>query len=246
MEILTFVINMPHNTDRKNNVLQQLSSLNISATFTEAVVGKTLSKDEVKQLYNKELNQRHYHRDLSIGEIGCYASHRQIWQEIAAKKINWAVILEDDITISKSINQALESLQYIKSADIIKLSDNRNNKAADSRFFPNKVTCVSYKRIPNCTTGYIISLDGAKKLLSRTQIFRPVDIDMQFHSELNLTIIGLKPYSISEAGFDSEIALQNKNGKHSNSSTFWRNAKHRLRMIIERQKASADLKKVIS
>ncbi|RYV03671.1 glycosyl transferase family 25 [Shewanella sp. OPT22] len=245
MDLPIFVINMPQNIDRRQNIESQLSSMSLSATFIEAVVGKELTNAEVASMYDEQANQRCHHRDLSLGEIGCYASHRKIWQRMIDSNIQWSVVLEDDITVSKDIHSIIEALTDIKHTDIIKLSDNRNNPAIDSRQLSNNVTCINYKRVPNCTTGYIISLEGAKKLLSRKYFYRPVDIDLQFHSELNLSVIGLKPYCVKEAGFDSEIAAQN-NGIHNNSSTFFRNIKYRIRMILQRRKVSADLNTVLN
>ncbi len=246
MTLPIFVVNMPRNVERKQSITLQLSSRELSATVIDAVVGKNLSSIEVEQLYDEDSNRSRYHRNLTLGEVGCYASHRKIWKMICEHQHPWALILEDDIAISDAIHQTIEALKYIDNTDIVKLSDNRNNPAEDSRILPNGSACVSYKRVPNCTTGYMISLSGAEKLLSRQRFFRPVDIDMQFHSELNLSLIGVKPYCVSEAGFESEIVAQNQDGKHSNSSTFLRNLLHRIRMMKQRTKVSANLDHVVN
>ena len=64
---------------------------------------------------------------------------------------------------------------------------------------------------------------------------------MQFHSEVGLNIVGIKPYPIAtNSQFESEIARTNS-GRHSNKSTFIRNLKHRLNLYMQRKKISADL-----
>ena len=240
-----FVINMPHSIERKNKIKSQLSELNLTATYIEAVVGKELSRTAIDSLYDAKKNHFLYHRKLTLGEIGCYASHRKAWEQFLKGNHEWALVLEDDILINKNIIKSIQATDYINHADIIKLSDNRNNAPAQKTNLPNGMQCISYKKVPNCATGYLISRSGARKLLSRQSFFRPVDIDMQFHSELKLILIGLLPYCIKEADFESEIALQNTNGIHSNSSTFFRNLKYRLRMKLQRFKVSADLTSIL-
>ncbi|MFT5529852.1 MAG: glycosyl transferase family 25, partial [Alteromonadaceae bacterium] len=122
-----------------------------------------------------------------------------------------------------------------------KLSDNRNFPFIDSAPLENNLTVGNYKKAPNGTQGYIISLSGAKKLLQRKPFFRPVDVDMQFHTEVGLNMIGIKPYPVAEdRSFISEITSANA-GSHSNKSTFIRNLKHRLNLYMQRKKISADV-----
>ncbi|MGB0893112.1 MAG: glycosyltransferase family 25 protein [Parashewanella sp.] len=151
--------------------------------------------------------------------------------------------MNDDIVLNDAFSKIISTPANLSNWDIIKLADNQNNPVVDSRTLDNGVEIVCYKRIPNCTTGYMISRQGAEKLLSRKRFYRAIDVDMQFHQELGLKIIGLRPYPITEADFDSEIALMN-NGKHNNSSTFFRNVRFRLAIIKQRQKASADLNSI--
>ena len=245
MNIPIFVINMPQNTERKNKIESQLSKLGLAAAFIKAVVGKNLSDTEITALYNEKQNNANYHRNLTVGEIGCYASHRLAWKKLVDENISQAIILEDDSILSNTFIEVLENLSRLKEWDIIKLADDRNLEPAKSHPISSNLNCVSYYRVPNCTTGYAISINGAKKFLSRKRFFRPVDVDTQFHSELNLSVIGIRPYSVYPDDVQSEIVKMNTNGYHSNSSTFFRNIKHRLAMMLQRRKVSSDLDKCV-
>lgn len=239
-----FIINMDSSQQRWHSMEQQLARLQLTGTRVSAVVGKNLSDAEVDNLYDDARNIAQHHRPLSTGEIGCYASHRKIWQMMIEQNIPYAVILEDDVKIEANFNSVLESLPKLTQWDLIKLSDNRANTPANSKQLTSELRVVSYNRVPNCANGYVLSLAGVKKLLGLNKVFRPVDIDMQFHSALNLTLVGIMPYAVSEVCFDSDIAGQNA-GRHSNRSTFWRNLRFRIALFLERKKESADLAKIL-
>ena len=38
-----------------------------------------LKHDALTQSYDVELNRKQYHSELTLGEIGCYLSHRKVW-----------------------------------------------------------------------------------------------------------------------------------------------------------------------
>ncbi len=232
---------MANNTERFTSVSGQLAQQKLEACRIDAVIGSKVPSEDLRCLYDAKKNKAKYHRDLSPGEIGCYLSHRKIWQKMIDENIPYACILEDDVVLQDNVNIAINLANNLKGWDIIKLGNNRSDDIYQTKLIDNEHSLISYYRVPNCTHGYLISLAGAKKMLQRTKIFRPIDIDMQFHSELNLFIAGLLPYSVNTNDeFESDIVLQN-NGRHSNKSTFLRNLKHRYHMYQQRKKPSADI-----
>ncbi len=236
-----FVINMETSRDRFDATYNRLMESNVEATRFNATVGKSLSAKEVSHWYDAAANHKRYHRDLTPGEIGCYISHMRVWQKLVDEKIPYAIVLEDDLHIEPSFADVLANIATLRDWDMIKLSDNRANSFFQHKSLGGGFTLGNYRKVPNGTQGYAISLSGAKKLLQRKPFFRPVDVDMQFHSEVSLNLLGMKPYAISEdLSFESEISKLNK-GKHSNRSTFLRNLKHRTRMYLERRKTSGQL-----
>ena len=245
MPLPIFVINMKSSAERWQKTHSRLHSLGLECVRFEATVGKAMSEAEISTWYDADTNLRKHHRNMTPGEIGCYISHMRVWQHIHDKNIPAAIILEDDLLIENHLQENFKNLSQLQDWDMIKLSDNRTNPFIQTKTLSNQVVLGNYLKVPNGGQGYIISQQGVKKLLCRKPFFRPVDVDFQFHSEIALQIFGMKPYPISEdLSFQSEIAAVNA-GRHSNHSTFLRNAKHRIAMYLQRKKISGDLSKVI-
>ncbi|MBE0376465.1 glycosyltransferase family 25 protein [Pseudoalteromonas prydzensis] len=241
MSIPLYIINMQGCEDRWHTTQTRLNSIGMEAKRFSATVGKQLSETELQTWYCPSKNKKYYHRDLTKGEIGCYVSHMRIWQKMVDENIAVCVILEDDLFIQPHLKNVIEATLELQHWDLIKLSDNRDFPFIDTATLQDGLTLGNYKKAPNGTQGYIISLAGAKKLLTRKPFYRPVDVDMQFHGEVGLQMVGIKPYPLAEdRNFESEIANANT-GSHSNRSTLLRNLKHRIRLYIQRRDKTADL-----
>jgi GR25 family glycosyltransferase involved in LPS biosynthesis len=120
---------------------------------------------------------------MDPGEIGCILSHFNIWKEISKNKIPITLILEDDaIVIQKKFISIIKSLmnKLPSNWDILLLGFylNRGN-------FDKKVTKDIYrvKDFVLCHS-YLVSLDGANKLLKLGIIDKPLDTWLSSKSKL--------------------------------------------------------------
>lgn len=230
-----FVINMPSATDRRAAIAQQLTALGLEARWIAATRGADMTEAEVAQVYDESLNRKYFRRALSPGEIGCYVSHREAWQKMIDENTPCAVIIEDDVRLTNALTDAIDLLSHEMPADMIKLFDDRDGRGVSSRAASDHFNWINYKRIPNATGSYGITLEGAKKLLNRQRIYRPIDIDLQFYQELSLTIAGLHPYPVEVApNFPSLIDSQGKNGSRKTFTWPWRNWRYRLSLFAHR------------
>lgn len=224
-----FVVNLDCATKRMSNMDQQLKKIGVAYERFTAIKGVSLTTDQVNSEYSNSLNKKKFRANLSLGEIGCYISHKNIWRHIVEKKIAFAIILEDDLTIQSNFVDIFADISNLKKYELIKLADNRSYPSVKSKKISNQFDVINYKKIPNCTTGYTLNLAGAKKLLARDKFFRPVDIDIQFCKELNLSVFGLRPYPIAEDNdFESDIAAMNGGNHGKKTTNFFRNIKYRL------------------
>ena len=218
----TFVINLDKSVDRLAEMTERLDRLGLAFTRISAVYGADLGEGELNRHYDSSLNKRIYRRPLSAGEIGCYLSHRKIWQIMVDKGLSMALVLEDDAELAPELPEVLAVIENLSRPwDLIKLYEPPAKKpVARSISIDNHLSLCQYKKIPSCATGYVVSLAGATKLLRARESFgRPVDDDMQFYWEYSGTVYGVKPHPIlcAESGEQSTIGV---NGKTRSRKTF--------------------------
>jgi glycosyl transferase, family 25 len=244
-QIPVFIINLDSSPERYQHAEQQLQALGITAQRFRGVYGKDLSTAEVDACYDKAANLQYFRRSLSPGEIGCYLSHRGVWQLMVDQNIEVAIVLEDDIDVEARFPAALTQISKLDGWDHIKLSDDRDTPAFARKAVGDGFDLVNFKRVPNCATGYAISQSGARKMLQRSKFFRPVDLDLQFGAELDLQLFSLLPYTIwPSTKFDSVIN-QISGGTRKGDTTALRNLKYRLQVAWQRWRfQSGDLNKV--
>ena len=191
----TFLINLDKSMDRLAYSEKVLAEHNINFERVSAIYGADLTAQEVNQAYNDQLPNAYY-KKLNIGEIGCYLSHRKVWQKILDQKLDFAVVLEDDFNI---VDDFSEMLIAVTSApinwDYIKLAEHDRPRKSLHTITINNHKLITYDKIPARTCAQLVSYHGAKKLLAASQPFsRPVDIDLQYWWEKDIRVFGLTPY----------------------------------------------------
>jgi GR25 family glycosyltransferase involved in LPS biosynthesis len=98
-----FVINLEKDTGRKAFMEKQLQSLGLSYEVIPATNGYALSDAEVQKIYDPKGAFATHGHHLSKTQIACADSHRRIYEIIKARKLPWALILEDDVQLDKRI-----------------------------------------------------------------------------------------------------------------------------------------------
>lgn len=205
--LAAYVISLDRTPERYVNAKQQLDehgikhakfsaidgfNVKIATGKNEVFSGKDLKegllefKREEKKEYkiscqNKEFNYiTGYKHSLTPGELGVTCSHLEIWQDIANKHLEYALILEDDIILKPDAKQELAKiLDKLPNAwDIIfihlyakkqKLIDNKDGVL-------NKIMPPTREPFYSLA-AYLVSAHGAKALLQNSKTFtEEVDI----------------------------------------------------------------------
>ncbi|HGG8948503.1 TPA: glycosyltransferase family 25 protein, partial [Enterobacter cloacae] len=96
----TFVINLKTEVKKRNNIDAQCKANGFDYEIVEAVNGREL-QDEATHLLAQNLSQAR----LTKGVIGCTLSHLYIYSRMVADNIPYALVLEDDITITESAKE---------------------------------------------------------------------------------------------------------------------------------------------
>lgn len=146
--------------EKRKYILNECRKLNLEVEIFDAVNGAELSEDFISS------NMYDYPNCcLTRGEIGCALSHFNIYKEIINNNFPYALILEDDAVMSPNIvnfiadfekNNRKEGIFLL--IDNFKYVENRKFKLGNFDLFPVENAFT--------TTGYIITLKAAKKLVN--------------------------------------------------------------------------------
>lgn len=171
--IPVFVISLTRSQERRAAVVRQMQRLSIEFTFWDAVDGKNLTQEELKSVDFPLAEQTSGHV-LSHGEVGCALSHIRLYEHMVENGIARAIVLEDDIYLHTHIKRLVEKACSLSRADIIFLHHGK------AKSWPFKVHLVEGYRLARyispskrslrgvlSTAGYILTQEGARKLLNK-------------------------------------------------------------------------------
>jgi glycosyl transferase family 25 len=209
---LTFVINLDKSCQRLSRISARLDELDMPFERVAAVYGANLSEEQLKAVYSESLNAKSYRRPLSHAEVGCYMSHIKAWQTIVDRQLACALVIEDDLIIDAELKSFIENLnQTTKDWDIVKFYCRKKDPKIVSRTaIGSRHDLCRFKKIPTGHLAQLITLEGAKKLLSARQPFgRPADDDIQHWWEADLNVLGVFPSVVHVIpNAESDIELQ--------------------------------------
>lgn len=176
----TFIISLRRTPHRSKILQQQLQKQNINFELFEAVDGMSLDLSQYKKRIKDRFLKIRRGFGLTRGEIGCFLSHYTLWEWMLKQQIPYILILEDDVRIEINLLNVLN--QLVKTEwywEVINLMPAWNTKLVDRCLFSldsnhNLVRFSSYTG--GGTVSYLISLEGAKKLLKFCFYLRePID-----------------------------------------------------------------------
>ncbi|MDO4430223.1 MAG: glycosyltransferase family 25 protein [Lonepinella koalarum] len=199
-----FVISLKH-SNRREIIKTRLSGLGLKFEFFDAVYGKNLTQGELEKVdfnfYTKKYNAR---KPLTLGEIGCAMSHIKLYEYIVEHNIKQAIILEDDAIVSLYFKQILiDVLKKVPERREIIFFDHgkakvfpfMRNLAERYRLARYLTPSKNSKRSIIRTTAYLITLEGAKKLL---KFAYPIRMPSDFLTGL-LQMTGINAYGVEPA-----------------------------------------------
>lgn len=227
--IPVYVLNLARATDRRVSITNHLSRSGIQFEFIEAIDGNTLSPEELNTLLPE---QNRY----APGVIGCYLSHLKAYKTIIDRKIEIALILEDDALLNDNFTTAIKNGLINTSFDFCLLDSDRVSENIpvyydiDSKqiIFPG---FYAYKTnvAPALLHAYLVTNQGAaKRLACALPIMKPIDIHTYLPIKLNiLCMVSPKGANVSELSRQSYTSNRNETsqlplGKLRNHTLFYK------------------------
>ena len=220
-KIKTQLLTLPqysYRLNKLNNLCENLTKIGIKPNIFNGVYGKDIIFDKNDKInkFNNELesitwNNTTYNYNKKIrlnetrmmnGEFGCAWSHINIYKQMIEKNDKYYLVLEDDVCLVKPIDKLFNLLNNIPvDADYCHL--------ALSDWYPFILTEPSNEYFYKCkktffnrTTAYIISLNGAKKIINYigNEINLPIDdlINTIYRTTLDFNVYVPKTYYFKE------------------------------------------------
>lgn len=198
-----FVINLDRQKERWNLIQQELKRVPVKKnktlfSFTErfsAVDAKnqSLKTDKISLTYRLEdqyfvdpnpqllslIREKEINIDLTDQEVAVALSHVAIWEKIVNNNIQNAIILEDDVYFENKFSKKFnllwkEIMEFEIKFDLIYLSYKKVDFNPDIKKISNNISVP--RRGLWWLSGYILSYEGAKKLLDKLPVVGPVDL----------------------------------------------------------------------
>uniref|UniRef100_A0A665VYP3 procollagen galactosyltransferase n=1 Tax=Echeneis naucrates TaxID=173247 RepID=A0A665VYP3_ECHNA len=179
-----FMINLERRTDRRDRMLRTLYQQEINCKVVAAVDGKAMNISEIHALGIHMLpgySDPYHGRPLTKGELGCFLSHHKIWKEIVERQLHTSLVIEDDLRFEVFFKRRLmnlisevedERLEW----DLIYIGRKRMQVDHPEKAVPNIHNLVEAD-YSYWTLGYMISLQGAEKLLKAEPLKRILPVD---------------------------------------------------------------------
>ena len=188
----TYIINLKTSEKRRHymeNILAPYSSLDVK--FIEALDGRRMSEREVLAKFDVCASKDRYGRELNRGEIGCVLSHRKAFETFLKTSEPYALILEDDISIIRNLNELdlveLDSILINSAPSVLFLS-------GDYWYYRKRGNVVScYDALG--AYAYIINRTAAQMMLTYNKPFFVAD-DWEIHKRNGLKLKAIQPYMV--------------------------------------------------
>lgn len=199
-----YVINLPRASDRRAHIVSSLNKFNVEYEIFSAVDG---NKDPSyrERFYSSQLRMLCYARPLSNSQIGCFASHYELWKK-CIELDQPILVLEDDIELASNFDaliqfaaQKIERYRYIRLWGVF---ERPSSQVEDG--------IKLYHRGPSGTQGYMLSPAAAQKFIDNaTRWIEPVDEYMDkfwINGNLPYCVTPNAVYCVNE--FESSIVNQ--------------------------------------
>lgn len=160
-----YIINLKDSTDKNDSMKKEMEKQNFTNyLFFEAIDGENENLDE-----NYQFSVINHWRDpftrrtITKGEIGCALTHYWIWEEIVNHQYSSILVLEDDVVLEDNFLEKLNNIDIPKNMDFLYLGRREPNTNEPEQEINKDIVIPSYSYGSH---GYILTLEGAKKLLT--------------------------------------------------------------------------------
>ena len=172
-------ISLVTSIDRRELMIDQFKKADIQVTFFDGVLVSGSNHDRIAADEGVRLGK--FAKRLTLGELGCYFSHRRLWQSLIDSDDEAYVIFEDDMILEPGFRETVEALmQSGRGFDVVRLAPLSPRMRRHEYVDLGNGYVVYWTKGTALGTGcYTITKDAARALLKATKTFwGPIDFDI--------------------------------------------------------------------
>jgi glycosyl transferase family 25 len=187
------LINLDRDVDRLDWMTAQLERLGLTFERFAAVRGDALPPALARYFADAPATAH----PLSTGEIGCYASHLAIMEEIVATGAAATLVLEDDLALEGDLLRVLEAVDRLPPDwDLVRLTGLGPGGRVPVAPLAPGLDLVKYVSVPMGNGAYLISRKGAARYLAWARgrpLVDPIDHDLHRVWTCRMKTYGVSP-----------------------------------------------------
>lgn len=203
--MLTCIINLERDVERKNILELQLQKEDVRYEFIRAIDGQNDDLDKYEFKVIPDWVEPFTSKVMKRGEIGCALTHYQLWEKIVNEKLDYMLILEDDVILCDNFNKRVaELLKELSNFDMLYLGRRPLNK--NEIKVSENITKAKYSYGMH---AYILSYAGAQKLLKSNYLNNlfPVDEFLPLLYDEDYPLTQYLKYFENKCVFDTYAAV---------------------------------------
>jgi glycosyl transferase family 25 len=221
-----WIISLVDAEERRQHMRAQFAKFpGIAFEFVDAV--RICSREQYPIDYDDRSRKLLFGDDLRPGEVGCFLSHRGLWERCATSNNSACLILEDDIILLPDFQKRVELLmQHYDQWDIVRLMQLiRRRGSWTHRQIDQVHQLIAYDRQPSGAQGYLLKPSAAARLVKHaSKIVWPIDETLDLYWRHGLRLYSLNPPAICIADqFESTIG-----SRSSDKRPKWRKLQRQL------------------
>ena len=197
--MIYYCISLPEEMMRRAYITEQFAQHHLEVVLFDAIK----PEDNVfPDIYQQKRRLTLYGRELSRGEIGCYLSHRAIWNQFLSSNESHCCILEDDVELSRNFSEVINKLLEQESRwDLVRLAGTFPRKGKTiAQINAGQYQLLEYLNQPRGTIGYVINRNAAQALLKHTsKMIHAIDDTIDQIWGHKLRTYGLEPFIVKES-----------------------------------------------
>jgi len=165
--------------------------------------------NHIKHQVDNSLKIQHKRGKMSMSEIGCCASHREVWQKQIDQGLEYVLVLEDDARFDlDKLMQLATNWSHLPEFELLHLG-----WVYYAGYGEQTIERVEIDGLPNLWKGdgmwlthaYILSLSGAKIYEERTRVQNNGLDGMTSDIQSDMLAYGFKPVIASQETVDGRI-----------------------------------------